>query len=153
MNFSNKIILGTVQLGLDYGINNQSGKIDPQAAEKILQLAWESGISMLDTSHGYGESEIIIGQIAKKRNFNFKVISKYPQNTGNVKEIFEDSLIRLQATHLYGYLVHHFSAIKQNPALWDDFMALKKNGKVEKTGFSLYAPVELDYLFDKDILF
>jgi aryl-alcohol dehydrogenase-like predicted oxidoreductase len=149
----NKIVLGTVQFGLDYGINNQTGKVDLQAVEKILQHAWKSGISILDTSYGYGESEIIIGQIIKKHHLDFKIISKYPQNTGNVKKIFEESLLRLQTIKLYGYLVHHFSEFKNNPALWDYFVELKMNGSIEKVGFSLYSPVELDYLLDKDILF
>ncbi|MDR1584533.1 MAG: aldo/keto reductase [Prevotellaceae bacterium] len=153
MDSTEKIILGTVQFGFDYGINNQTGKIDQSTAKKILQLAWESGINMLDTSYGYGESEIVIGQIMREQNLNFKIISKYPQNTGQIKEIFEESLIRFHVTHLYGYLVHHFNEFKNNPMLWNSFVELKNSGKVEKIGFSLYSPVELNYLFDKNISF
>jgi aryl-alcohol dehydrogenase-like predicted oxidoreductase len=153
MNFINKIILGTVQFGVDYGVNNQTGKINRQAAEEILQFAWKSEIDMLDTSYGYGESEKVIGQILDKYNLNFKIISKYPQNVGKIHKILSESLECLRTNHLYGYLVHHFNEFKNNLSLWDSFVELKTNNKVEKIGFSLYSPDELDYLFDRNISF
>jgi len=35
----NKLALGTVQFGLDYGITNASGKVPLSEVEKILKLA------------------------------------------------------------------------------------------------------------------
>ena len=44
MNYANKLVLGTVQFGLDYGVNNQSGQVQQSEVNKILQLAKESGM-------------------------------------------------------------------------------------------------------------
>ena len=59
MNYANKLVLGTVQFGLDYGVNNQSGQVQQSEVNKILQLAKESGIKKIDTSSAYGTSFIL----------------------------------------------------------------------------------------------
>ena len=57
-----ELSLGTVQLGVSYGINNQSGKPDRTQAFGILDTALTNGISALDTAAAYGDSEQVIGQ-------------------------------------------------------------------------------------------
>lgn len=54
--------LGTVQLGLNYGINNKSGMPTESKSFEILDAAYESGVTLLDTSNDYGESEAVIGR-------------------------------------------------------------------------------------------
>jgi aryl-alcohol dehydrogenase-like predicted oxidoreductase len=54
----------------------------------------------------------------------------------------------LKTDKLYGYLLHHFEVYKNNPKVWDDFIALKESGKVQKIGFSLYTPEELQFILD-----
>ena len=39
-----KLALGTAQFGLDYGINNKSGKISKNEVDTILHLVHEAGI-------------------------------------------------------------------------------------------------------------
>ena len=51
----NKLSLGTVQFGLSYGIANQTGKIKSVEAKKILQLAKNSNIYLIDSSIAYGD--------------------------------------------------------------------------------------------------
>ena len=53
--------LGTVQLGLNYGIHNDSGKPSLETSFRILNAAMEAGINTLDTAAGYGNSEEVIG--------------------------------------------------------------------------------------------
>lgn len=53
--------LGTVQLGVNYGINNDAGKPNREQAFKILDCAMEKGITALDTAAAYGESEEVLG--------------------------------------------------------------------------------------------
>lgn len=53
--------LGTVQLGMDYGIHNASGKPTLQTAFQILDAAMDAGINTLDTAAAYGNSEEVIG--------------------------------------------------------------------------------------------
>lgn len=59
------IALGTVELGLHYGIAaaGQAGKPSPQEAEHLVKQALEQGINFLDTAPAYGNSEIVLGRI------------------------------------------------------------------------------------------
>ena len=60
-----RLSLGTVQLGLNYGINNSGGKPDRELAHKILNSAINNDINILDTAGAYGDSEIVIGEWLK----------------------------------------------------------------------------------------
>ena len=57
--------LGTVQLGLSYGINNADGKPSQETANAILNAAMAGGINTLDTAGAYGDSESVIGNWLK----------------------------------------------------------------------------------------
>ena len=61
-----KLILGTVQFGLDYGINNTTGKPTTKNVYEILNYAYENEIRTLDTAESYGNSRLIIGNYLKK---------------------------------------------------------------------------------------
>ncbi len=52
-----KLTLGIVQLGMEYGIANKSGKPDMEKALEILQTAINKGINSFDTANAYGNSE------------------------------------------------------------------------------------------------
>jgi len=145
-----KIVLGTVQFGLNYGINNASGKISFDEVQRIFALCKIHGIKKLDTSQSYGNSEDVLGQ---STNSKFQIISKYSDTHSAVSEAFHQSLTLLKTDKLYGYLVHHFNSFREQPAIWDQMVSLRNAGLVEKTGFSLYEPEELEYLFDKNIDF
>ena len=57
--------LGTVQLGLSYGINNADGKPSQETSNAILNAAMAGGINTLDTAGAYGDSESVIGNWLK----------------------------------------------------------------------------------------
>lgn len=141
-----KIVLGTVQFGLQYGVNS-AGRPSEEAVKGILAEATKGGISTLDTSSAYGNSEEILGECVTPEE-NFKIVSKYPKGETPVKEMFNASLKRLKVDSLYGYLLHHFEVYKSNPKVWDEFIALKNSDKVKKIGFSLYTPEELEFILD-----
>lgn len=142
-----KIVLGTVQFGLQYGVNSV-GRPNKEAVIGILAAAAKGGIDTLDTSSAYGNSEEILGECTTPEE-GFKIVSKYPKGETNVAEMFNGSLNRLKVKQLYGYLLHHFEVYKHNPKVWDEFVALKESGKVQKIGFSLYSPEELDFILNK----
>lgn len=141
-----KIVLGTVQFGLQYGINS-AGRPSEEAVKSILTEASKGGITTLDTSSAYGNSEEILGGCITPEA-GFKIVSKYPKGETPVVEMFNGSLKRLKVNKLYGYLLHHFEVYKNNPNVWDEFVALKESGKVQKIGFSLYSPEELQFILD-----
>jgi aryl-alcohol dehydrogenase-like predicted oxidoreductase len=143
MDNSGKIVLGTVQFGCQYGINSAGRPSIDQVAD-ILKDAKIGGISVLDTSSAYGDAESVLGDVCASSNF--KIVSKYPKCAQSVKYTFEKSLKILKTDHLYGYLLHHFEVYKDNPAVWDEFIALQEEGKTDRIGFSLYEPAELDFI-------
>lgn len=139
-----KLVLGTVQFGLQYGVNS-AGRPSEDAVKDILREASKGGITTLDTSSAYGNSEEILGECVTSDEC-FNIISKYPKGEKSVSELFNGSLKRLGVNKLYGYLLHHFEVYKNNPKVWDEFLVLKESGKVQKIGFSLYTPDELEFI-------
>lgn len=146
-----KLVLGTVQFGLQYGVNS-AGRPSVDAVKSILAEATKGGITTLDTSSAYGNSEEILGECITPDE-EFKIVSKYPKGEKSVAEMFNGSLNRLKEKQLYGYLLHHFEVYKNNPKVWDEFVVLKESGKVQKIGFSLYSPEELEFILNKKSLF
>ena len=146
-----KIVLGTVQFGLQYGVNSV-GRPNKEAVIGILAAAAKGGIDTLDTSSAYGNSEEILGECTTPEE-EFKIVSKYPKGETTVAEMFNSSLNRLKVNQLYGYLLHHFEVYRNNPKVWNEFIALKESGKVQKIGFSLYSPEELEFILDKKTSF
>ena len=146
---THKLVLGTVQFGCQYGINS-AGRPDVNAVGIILDEAFSSGITTLDTSSAYGNAEEILGNCGTKK---FKVVSKFPRGAASVEEKFNQSLSLLKRESLYGYLLHHFEVYKNNPAVWDEFRKLRERDCVEKIGFSLYEPFELELLLKDKVDF
>lgn len=60
-----KLALGTVQFGMDYGVQ---GGIQPaeETVEGILSCAIDKGIGYFDTASAYGNAEEILGRYIKK---------------------------------------------------------------------------------------
>ena len=146
-----KYALGTAQFGLNYGINNSRGQIPESEVGEILHLASESGIALLDTAGDYGNSEELIGRFNESSKNCFKIITKIAG--GNAQQSLSQSLERLKVETVYGVLMHHFHDFKNNPSVWDDVECLKKAGKAQKIGFSLYYPQELEHLLHAGVRF
>lgn len=150
---TDKLVLGTVQFGINYGINNTTGQVPLDEVCRILEIASEAGIKTLDTSSAYGESERVLGEALKRSNKPFNIVSKYPKSDIGVRETFQKSLSLLGIDGLYGYLVHHFEFYQERPKLFDEMTALKQEGKIQKVGFSLYNTEQLQYLLDRKVKF
>ena len=146
----NKLVLGTVQFGCQYGINS-AGRPSTEQVSDILNKAKAGGICILDTSSAYGNAEEVLGEA--KAGCNFKIVSKYPKCDKSVADTFNNSLAVLGTDHMYGYLLHHFEVYRENKAVWNDFVQLQKDGTVDRIGFSLYEPWELDLILEDGIHF
>lgn len=144
INYVNKIGLGTVQFGLDYGISNDSGITSSVEIHNILEYARDNKIELVDTAFSYGTSEECLGEHNLEK---LKIVSKFPRiEGGSIKIFFEQSISRMKISNLYGYLAHSGQNLINNPSLWNDLVELKESGKVEKIGYSLYKPKELEQL-------
>jgi aryl-alcohol dehydrogenase-like predicted oxidoreductase len=143
-----KIGIGTVQFGLDYGISNKEGKTNKSEVEQILKTAELKGIQYIDTASAYGSAEEVIGQYDLKQ---FKIVSKFmpPLKGKKISKQFNQSLFKLNQTSLYGYLAHRPLDLLDNPELWVQLKKLKSRGLVEKIGYSLNEPFEIHQLLEK----
>lgn len=81
-----KLALGTVQFGLEYGINNQAGQVSPEAIARILSECRLHGVDTLDTARTYGTSEAVLGQ---QDLTGLRVVTKLKPGVGSVGEARE----------------------------------------------------------------
>ena len=72
-----KITLGTVQLGMNYGINNQDGQPSLERANRILDQAVAEGINVFDSSVDYSTSEKIVGDYFKQKKDKPLIVTKF----------------------------------------------------------------------------
>lgn len=152
---TNKLILGTVQFGLNYGINNTSGKPDEKRVHSILDEAFEKGIRLLDSAEAYGDAHELIGSYHALSQNKFDLITKYSSSR---RDLPEDLIARvkfdiqtLNCTCLYAYMFHSFTDFK---TYFETFKGgieqLKKEGLIKKMGVSVYTNNELEELLNFD---
>ncbi len=151
MNAIHKLVLGTAQFGMNYGINNVRGQVISEEVNEILAEASKAGLRFIDTASGYGNSEDTLGSSPALHQQSFNIISKYGIGELSPIEQYKASLERLKVDRLYGYMVHNFSTYRDQPNVWKDFVFLKENGLVDHIGFSLYSPDELEYIIDNHL--
>jgi aryl-alcohol dehydrogenase-like predicted oxidoreductase len=147
-----RLILGTAQFGLPYGISNQHGQIPEAEVATLLAEAAKAGIDTLDTAAAYGSSEQCLGNALGNLPDQYRIISKYPPNQPDkaIAQAFRESLERLQAEKLYGYLLHSYASYSTKPGILDELQELKASGQVEKVGISLYHPAEAKELLEQN---
>lgn len=147
MGIETRISIGSAQFGSTYGISNKHGQTLPQEVAKILDFAVINGINSLDTAAAYGNAEEELG----KHNLrDFEIISKFmPTKKGEKLETkFKNSLKHLKVSKLHGLLAHRPLQLLENLHLWQEMQEFKSNGLVDKIGFSLNEPSELEILLE-----
>lgn len=144
MEFLNKLILGTAQFGLDYGINNNRGRLSDDEAFGILSKAKEEGILYVDTAAAYGDAEEKIGSfISAYKNPPFKVITKINSNS-NILSSIQNSLRNLKIDRIDTLLFHSFSHYSSNINNLDKLNAFVNDGIINRIGVSVYTNDEIE---------
>lgn len=153
----NKLGLGTVQFGIDYGVSSIKGQVKPIEVMEIIDFAKSVGIENLDTAPAYGNSEEILGRCnissfnvtSKTRHFENLEINE--DDIHLLKDDLSQTLNNLQQNNLYGLLVHNAEDIMKAGAekLFDSLEELKKNGDISKIGVSVYDPMQLEYIIKR----
>lgn len=90
--------LGTVQLGMNYGIGEDRAKPSEEKAFALLDRAMELGVDNLDTANNYGDSEAVIGRWLQKRKAEGKECPWVVTKIGPLKhgsfDIVRDDILR-----------------------------------------------------------
>lgn len=149
---NNKLILGTVQMGLPYGINNTMGKVSLENSIEILEYAFEHGIETLDTAEAYGNAHEVIGVFhGKNPSKTFNVITKLPnQINSNIAEKVNDYLEDLKVSQLDTLMFHSFSSYQNNIEKFDVLNTLKSDKKIKNLGVSVYTNNEIEQVLLND---
>ena len=145
---NNRIILGTVQFGISYGINNERGKPNKKEVLDILNHAKKSGIRYLDTAEAYGDSEEIIGHYnVQTDDFPFSIITKFHLDcTSTISKKVSDATRRLKVPAIDILLFHSYSDFKNSPKAINDLLEEKRKGNIKKIGVSVYQNSEIEEL-------
>ena len=151
-----RLLLGTAQWGSCYGVSNTQGMTSDGEIKNILDKAYASGISLLDTAPDYGNSESKIGN-NDINNFNIitKIpkLSKYPESIDKVnalKSSVQNSISNLNRVRLHGLLFHDVSDLIADTQglLLSEVNKLKTNRSVSKIGVSVYSGEQIDSVLD-----
>jgi aryl-alcohol dehydrogenase-like predicted oxidoreductase len=140
----NKLILGTAQFGLNYGINNSNGQPSFDQVAELLDFASLNGISELDTANAYGNAQEVLGQYFEKSLNQFRVKSKFILDSNfNFKSQLLNTLATLKLKSLDGYYFHRFNDYLSFQ-YFDQAKIAKEEGLIKFLGVSLYKNEELE---------
>ncbi len=139
-----ELTLGTVQLGLPYGVNNDKGQPSFEESSAILDTALSSGVISFDTAQGYGESELVLKRFFEKdsreRTLITKVVFRDVDKSGVRDKLFDmtrTSLLRLGIEKIPFLKLHNQDMLE----LYGDTLVyalqdLKREGLVDGVGVS-----------------
>ena len=159
-----QMTLGTVQLGMNYGIANTGGQPDSEKSFNMLSCAIGNGITSLDTARAYGNSEDVLGGFLKENNalekpfLTSKLIIGLPTGASE-QEVekamyasLETSLEKLGISKLDCLMLHRANEMtKYGNAVPHIFEKLIAHGYISMAGVSVYQPEELDEMLENEI--
>ena len=80
--YKNRIVVGSVQFGLKYGVTNKFNEISGKNVKKILLDCYKNNIKEMDSAFDYGNShKKIISFLKKEKNKKFIVTTKITLKT------------------------------------------------------------------------
>lgn len=145
-----RFVLGTAQLGMDYGIANVCGQPSGELACEIVETALRYGVNCFDTAQAYGNSEVVLGRALKycEAGPDIKIISKLspelePTDSKAVEQSIETSCQNLGVNQLWCLMLHRADWLD----VWDEGLGrgltdVVRNGFIKYLGVSVYCPDE-----------
>lgn len=138
------LTLGTVQLGIPYGINNTTGMPDYNASKRILDTAVSLGITSYDTAKGYGVSEQVLGKYFRENGSNKTLITKisfsgepHSEIKNKVRRDILDSIEKLGVEKIPVVLLHNeYHVDEYGDTLSEALKLVKEEGLVSEFGIS-----------------
>jgi N-acylneuraminate cytidylyltransferase len=145
---ASKLILGTAQIGMHYGVNNSSELLTVEQSLEILNCAKENGIIELDTANAYGESERIIGmynRCASPFIVNTKVVKT---NFVHLRTHVQKLLIKLGVKKINTLYIHKINEFIDNSHVLSELVNLKNEGIIDNIGVAVYTNNDIDFVMD-----
>ena len=148
-----RLVLGTAQLGADYGIAYTSKKITSQEFQSIMGAARDAGVNSIDTAMAYGDSQKVLGEIGVDK---WSITTKLPSVPDDITSIdkwysqaIASSLLELRVPKIKTLLIHDVKELsgRFGSALIKLLRGSKIKGDVINIGVSIYAPQELDAFY------
>jgi len=132
------------------GANNFGGRLDLEASRQVVDAAIDAGVTLIDTSDSYGESESVLGEILAHRRGEVVIATKFgsdlhgriPGDQGArasrsyILRAVEHSLRRLRTDYIDLYQLHRpdgVTPLGETLATLDD---LVRAGKIRYAGSS-----------------
>lgn len=159
-----KLVLGTAQLGMTYGITNATGQPTDAEARKLIHTAIRNGVHALDTARAYGTSEAVVGKALRGGwRERVKILTKLEPHLPTPTDAAEDAIAAnvecqvLRSCHELGtscldvvmlHRAQHLAAC--GGAIWRSLNALKAQGLIGSLGISVQNPEELGYVLEFD---
>lgn len=141
-----RLILGTAQLGLEYGIANTSGIPGIREIDEIFLICKNQGINFCDTAFAYGMSHQVV------RSRDLKIITKLLLEDQQKTKFLLERLIReFEVEKLDTVLVHNPSSLLYYPKHWNLLQDFKYHHNI-KIGVSVYTPKEVVDLLNLNII-
>lgn len=156
-----RFVMGTVQLGLNYGISRARTEA-PDEYREMIKTAIGNGCAWLDTAQAYGESERIVGDtLATGWAGRCRVVTKLDPlaNLGAGSSRAEwglaaelsvmRSCVALRMQRLDTLLLHRAAHLTAGGgAVWDRLQSLRDAGRIDRLGVSVQSPDELALALD-----
>lgn len=147
--YKEKLIAGTVQFGIDYGINNSTGLLnDKDVVELLHHIRKET--DCLDTAAAYGLAEDRIG-LYHKEGESFNIITKFPkESVEDFEEYFGDVLRKLNTRKLQAVLFHSYQEYNRNRLKLKEFNKKYRGRFYDQIGVSVYTLEEMELVSSDD---
>lgn len=162
-----KLTLGTVALGMDYGIANTEGKPTAEKSLEIFSTAYGLGINTIDTAQNYGDAEFLTGRFLSqnKNDLEPTVVTKFVISDENLlnkdlarNQVYQSVRSSCELLGLKKIPICLFHKGKDQsidlvleivPSIFED---LKNDGLIDLAGISIYYAHEAEAFLKFPIL-
>jgi spore coat polysaccharide biosynthesis protein SpsF (cytidylyltransferase family)/aryl-alcohol dehydrogenase-like predicted oxidoreductase len=142
-----RLVLGTAQLGMAYGVVNASGQPDRATARAIVETAWSLGVREFDTAQSYGDSEEVLGRALKDLGLSgqARIVTKPHPDTDHLDPEALARSVERSAAALgqagFGLLLHREELLDLwERGLGDSLQNIVCAGLASRVGVSVYSP-------------